>query len=257
MRARVGALDATARAAIGRFLVMIAALGGTVTADEVTMLTKLYRLLGLNGADVYNDLHALATPSSGPVKVRPATARTGGEPLPPPDHATTSPPRPGQTGVPRPSERAVVGPAAPFTLDPELVARRLAESAQVASILADVFEDTDTADGRTVPDRAGTRDAGGGDTAVAGSEDRRDDDGADETIAGLDGAHSRVVATLVSRGDWTWDEFAALCATERLLPDGALDTINEAALDTVDELLVERHGDHLVIDPDTAQELLA
>jgi len=57
-------------------------------------------------------------------------------------------------------------------------------------------------------------------------------------VAGLDAAHSSLLHSLAERPTWTCDEVAALAAERGLLPDGALDTINEAALEVYGEILV-------------------
>lgn len=72
LKRRLQDLEATERHAIGHFLVDVAAADGRVTPDEITMLTKLYRLLGLADADVYSQVHAIEAGDAGPVTVRPA-----------------------------------------------------------------------------------------------------------------------------------------------------------------------------------------
>jgi hypothetical protein len=57
---------------------------------------------------------------------------------------------------------------------------------------------------------------------------------------------------------WTRVEFEELCAAVQLLPDGALDAINEAAMAVADEPVVEDgDGDQLQINDYALGELRA
>ncbi len=65
---------------------------------------------------------------------------------------------------------------------------------------------------------------------------------------GLDAAHTRLLLSLIGRAEWFRDEVRAAAIEVNLLPDGALDRLNEMALEAVGELLLE--GD----DPMTVNE---
>ena len=57
---------------------------------------------------------------------------------------------------------------------------------------------------------------------------------------------------------WTRGEFEELTAQYGVMPDGALDTLNEASLDATDEPFVEDDGnDRLTINDFARQELFA
>ena len=75
-------------------------------------------------------------------------------------------------------------------------------------------------------------------------------------VAGLDGAHSRLLRLLAGRDTWTRAELEQRCADLKLLPDGAIDRLNEAAYDTAGDPLVEGE-DPLDINTEVAQEMLA
>ena len=81
--------------------------------------------------------------------------------------------------------------------------------------------------------------------------------GAVVLLAGLDAAHSALLRALVAQDAWARAEFEELAATWQLMPDGALDRINEAALDAVDEpLLEDDDSDVFTVNDYARQELL-
>jgi hypothetical protein len=61
---------------------------------------------------------------------------------------------------------------------------------------------------------------------------------------------------LAGRGSWARVELEAECAGLGLLPDGAVDTLNEAAYERVGDPLVDG-DDPITIDPGVAQEMQA
>lgn len=72
---------------------------------------------------------------------------------------------------------------------------------------------------------------------VAESEGTRSDESTG--ILGLDAHHSRFVIALLKCDQWPRSEVESLAARYCLMPDGAIDTVNEAALDLHGEPLVE------------------
>jgi len=59
------------------------------------------------------------------------------------------------------------------------------------------------------------------------------------TLLDLDVAHVELLALLVGRTQWTRAEFEELCADKDLLPDGALERINDAAFTKFDQAIIE------------------
>ncbi len=237
---RLGRLTATLsepeRDIAGRYLVSVAAAAdpaiGPVT---VAALIRVYQILRLDQDQLFRRLHghSLGTPpdeeplrSDGrddPVVIRPADPVAGGYPLP----WTTAPPPPAEA-APTPRE---------VRLDRTAIARKVTESAEVASLLPTVFD----ADGPAPPDPPG-----------AGPAARAD--GTDQ-IPGLDRAHNLLLRVLAARHTWTRDEFAVLAGAHGILPDGALDVLNEAAIETAGAPLID--GDAtLAVNDDVLQELL-
>ena len=60
-----------------------------------------------------------------------------------------------------------------------------------------------------------------------------------QSILGLDGSHSALLAALVIKESWPKHEVEKLAKEYLLLTDGAILTINEAALETVDDVIID------------------
>lgn len=112
-------------------------------------------------------------------------------------------------------------------LDHAAIAAKLAESADVSAVLQHLLADDEVAD---TP---------------------RDN----HIVPGLDAAHAALLRKLAEQQIWAYEDFARLADQSGLLPAAALDALNEAALEAVDEPLID--GDtKLEIDPDVLEELL-
>ncbi|HST48708.1 TerB N-terminal domain-containing protein [Jatrophihabitans sp.] len=226
---RLALLDDAQREAIGDFLTTVAAADGHVSPSEITTLTRIFKLLGLDPASVYSRVHAATVGgpanigATAPVTVRPATPGPSGYSIPPPPSTESE-------------SAAVAGeslaPQGVVRLDQAAVAAKLAETAAVSALLGSIFTDDEP-----TPEPAAKQ-------APAAS------------IAGLDVAHSALLSALAGRGSWSRAEFEAECSILGLLPDGALDTLNEAAYDTVGDP-VTAGEDPITIDLDVAQEMQA
>jgi tellurite resistance protein len=216
VKRRLAGLDRPQRTGVGRFLVTVAAADGNVSPSEVTILQKLYQLLELDPADVYRQVHDLT-----------ATPPAATEPI------TVRPPTPAQHGYaipPPPPEPAATG----FVLDTALVEAKLTETAAVSALLGTIFVD-DEESPTWHPAEPAT---------------------SEPTVAGLDAAHSSLLRALTAHGSWPRGQFEALAEERALLPDGALDAINEAALEACGEPVCEG-DDPIDINADVLQELLA
>ena len=112
---------------------------------------------------------------------------------------------------------------APIVLDQERVAAIMGDTTQVSNVLHAVFaaDEDDAADERT--------DAKGA------------DDGSDR-FAGLDARHRGLVEELLRQPSWTPQEFEKLARRFRLMPAGALKTINEWASERYDAGLIDDDG---------------
>ena len=234
LKRRIEALTMPQRDSVADLLVAVAAADGVISPDEVTSLTKIFKLLELDPALVHTRLHAHLTgatppaPAAGPVTVRPAGTPDAGYPITPPS-GTSAGPAAAATGV---------------ALDLAAVEAKFAETAEVSALLSDIFTDDDPHEGQF-----------GGDAAVAQPGPHAVDLPADSSmdaeaeaepgIAGLDAAHSRLVRILATQDTWSMPELEEHAAALGLMPAGALDRINEACLDAVDEPFLDED------DPDT------
>ena len=214
LKKRIDGLSRMRRAAVGQFLVDVAASDGLVTPDEITMLTKIYKLLGLEESEVYSAVHALGTTDVGPV---PLTTPGTGEvrwPIPP----------------------AADEPPANVRLDQERIRARLAETATVTALLADIFTDDDDEPAAAAPTPPGMS----ADAVI---------------VAGLDGAHSALADRLRTQPSWDRAAVEAIAAQLGLpMLDAAIDRVNDAAIETCGEPLAEG-DDPLEINDYAAEEL--
>lgn len=194
LKQRCGALDVEQRQQIGRFLIGVTGADGHLAPEELTILGKIYRLLGLNPDDVFREVHALAVgnggPATEPVLIAPA------------DHAAPT------YRIPHPKQGP---PTDPVTLAPERVAAIMAEIHAVATILGAVFTDNDS--------------------DPSEPEQKEPDDPENQSIAGLDVPHSSLVRHLAKQPSWHRYEFDELTNRLGLMPAGAIETINEIAFE--------------------------
>ena len=199
LRKRASLLPENQRRSAAELLVALAASDGGIAPAEIELLARLFDLLGLEQAEAYSQVHALGDKTL-------TRMRTAGAP----SADYTIPEQP----TPKVGRSAVV-------LDPDLINARRAESARAASYLAGIFSDDDT-----------------GTLAAVPSGDRADVI-AKEQVTGLDTVHSALLGRLAARPRWTRDDFSQMATDLGLLPDGALETLNEAAFEAVGEPVCE------------------
>lgn len=209
LKKRLAEFKDSQRETIGRFLVTVAGADGHISPAEITTLSKICRLLGLEADAVFSHVHALSTaPATEPVTIRPAEPSEGGRAIRPPLSV----------------ERE-------FTLDMEAIAAKLDETAAVAALLGDVFADEEEEPALAPPPKA-------------------------EAVAGLDPLHSAFLRALVEHSAWDRNEIEELAARIGVLPDGALDLVNDAALEKLGDPLCEGE-ESIQIDHEVLEELLS
>ncbi|MCI0624194.1 MAG: TerB family tellurite resistance protein, partial [Acidobacteria bacterium] len=124
------------------------------------------------------------------------------------------------------------GPSEPVRLDMAAVKKKVAESAQISAILDDIFTEDEQ------PQIAATQ-------------------AASQLPAGkVPAMHGALLSRLVERSEWSRADFERVASECKLLPDGAIDTLNEAAFEVAGVPLIEG-DDPMHIDSATAKELLA
>jgi hypothetical protein len=131
-----------------------------------------------------------------------------------------------------PEETKEAGEGDSAELDMDAVRSILADTSTVAALLGDIFDDDEeSVESPTAVDHA-------------------------VTIAGLDARHSALLLKLQGVADLEREEFEAWAEELALLPQGALDTINDAAWDACDDPLIEGE-ETLEVSATVMEELLA
>jgi uncharacterized tellurite resistance protein B-like protein len=225
---RMVGLPLVERHSLASYLLDLARVDGVVTDDEVRVLRAVHELLDLNPDEVERRLRPRVVPLAPqrppePVAVLPEEAET--ESL---ERTLLTPDEP----LAEPGER----PERLVQVDEERLSATQANNEMVRSLLTAIFdgEDEDDAPAPVVPAAAG------------------------DTIAALDVAHSALLRDLAQRHHTRRRDLEIAAAEHGVLPDGALDVINEAALDRTEDLVVELHGDESVtVDPDVYEEMCA
>jgi hypothetical protein len=207
------------RRELGAFLISVAGADGRLDATELKVLTKVYAMLGLDPQVIYSEVHQLMS-AAAPTAVEPVTV------LPKPEW------RDGHRipGPPAGSEGSGV------QLDLSKVRAKLAETERVADLLGEIFVEEETVPRAPRPPAAAAQD--------------------DFTLPGLDSLHSALLLRLAGSPSWERVQVERLAGALGLLPDGALEVINEAAFEACGAPLLE--GDERIeIDNEVLQEMLA
>jgi tellurite resistance protein len=221
IKKRVEALQEGQRRLLGAFLITVAGADGHLAPGELDALTKIYTLLGLEPQSVFAEVHQLMS-SEVPAAERPVPVWLAGSP---------------------PSKFAIPTAPAPLAettrgvrLDPSKVQAKLAETERVAEILGDIFLDDEPG----VPSAERTPPILVDDFAVAG----------------LDAAHSALLLRLAGQPIWQRGSVERLTFALGLMPEGALEVINEAAFTACDAPLFE--GDETIeIDVEVLRRMLS
>jgi len=215
MKRRIEPLDEEQRQTLGRFVIAVAGADGRIDPEEIKILRKIYPLLGLEADVVFSNIHALIAGAG--ADQGPVTVVSGRS----------------REGHPIPSPK----PAKPETekrlvLDAEKIRATRQASERIAGVLAEIFEDEDPAE------------------RVPGPEPQ--DDGL--CIGGLDAPHSTFLRHLAERPSWKRDEIEQLAERFGVMPDGALELINDAAIESCGDPLLEGH-EVIEIDQEIAKEM--
>jgi uncharacterized tellurite resistance protein B-like protein len=253
---RMVGLSVVERHSLGSHLLDVARADGAVTEDEVRVLRAIHELLDLNPAEVDRRLRIAEldlAPSPPQVDQLPADDEHRDEELasPAPDTAEphgeaesleelsapaaasstliealpATPPSPvGPSDEGDESEPAAVGGRL-VQVDEDRLRVRQADNQRVQSLLTAIFADQEPAE---LDDEA---------PAPVTPESE---------IAHLDAAHFALLSDLLSRGTTARPDLERVAGRWGVLPDGALDVINEAALDLTEEPVIEVHDDESV-----------
>ncbi|WP_081650533.1 TerB N-terminal domain-containing protein [Paucidesulfovibrio longus] len=205
----VNKLDESERKKILSFLLGIIGGDGIIHSDEINMLEKAYKTLGLNSAGIQNSLHRLLTMNEGqPVVVKEATSE---------DHNYSIP------SVP------IKGDHVGVELDAERLQARQKQTLEVVRLLDEVFV----------------------------AEEFKPEPYLEEpNLLGLDSLHMNLLRRLSERDTWDYFTFENIAGEYGLMPSGALETINDAALGYFDdEVLIDEED--VIINRDVIERMLS
>lgn len=120
LQSRVAALPEDRRCDLARFVIAVAAADGHVGVEEVKLLERIYKLVGLEAVQLFSDIHSFEAGADEPVIVRPATETLSGHRIPRPLIEEEK------------DAKAVV-------LDMARIERIRADTAKVSSLLSEIF----------------------------------------------------------------------------------------------------------------------
>jgi uncharacterized tellurite resistance protein B-like protein len=224
LRKKLEPLDDRARRTLAGFMVALAQADGVVTPDEIRVLEKVYKALGVDANQVFSDVHAAATGALAPS----ASSSTS--------NAAT------------PSNASNGG----FKLDTARIAALHQDTARVSALLVPIFEDPQADVTPPAPSSHPAPEAETSEPAEAEAVTTATPQGA----LGLDEQHAKLVRLLLSRSQWSRAELADAAADLELMADGALERINDACFDRHDQPLIEG-DDPLDVNPEIAELLQA
>lgn len=142
--------------------------------------------------------------------------------------------QPSSTGFTIPKKKVQSKKDDGVLLDMDLVAKTLQQTHEVQSLLSDIFTEKDEA----ITEKPTTQPADS------------------NLIANLDSTHSELFRKLSDAENISVDDFQNLCAQLSILPGGAIETINNASFDKVNELYIEENDDVLVLNKEIAKEMM-
>jgi LPXTG-motif cell wall-anchored protein len=209
LRARLTVLPPGERHELGVVALSVACAGGAIDPAEIKALQRIYKAIGLDQERVLNDIHTFLSgivPPSDPV-----TIRIGGRE--PHGYAIPKPP------APPPPER--------FQLDPARVQQISESTRRVNEILAKVFASDEIAEAAIEP------------SAAEPPPSAPHEADAPEAFDGLDTRYRGFVGELLTREAWPREDIDTLARMFELMPDGAIEAINEWAFDRYGDALLE------------------
>lgn len=209
-------LSPDARRQAGRLLVAIAAASGNIDRKELTALRKCFRALALPPEQL-DETVAQILPRAGTdfVTVAAGQSGAGGEPIPP-QHA--------------------------LRLNREAISAILAETREVATLLATAMSEESE---NEQPASEATTDVV---TAERVSTDPMASPAGAAADSGLPARYAPFLSALRARPKWNREEAVALAREHRVMLDGAIEAINEWALESGGSPLVDEVDGVLLVD---------
>jgi tellurite resistance protein len=218
IKKRVESLKEEDKKAIATFCVGVAGADGYIDPSEIKTLTKLYPILGLATDDVFTHIHSMMSVAPVPSVDGPVTVQ----------QANASAKGYAISTQPNIDEIRSKG----VDLDMNMIQTKLKETAEITEILGSIFQEDE-------PEKF-----------VAKLVEE-----CVPTIGPLDAAHTKLLKALVKKEEWSRSEFEELAEKYGLLPDGALDFINDAAYEICDEPLCDG-DDPILVEMEVVKEIV-
>ncbi len=224
LRHRIEPLPLAARSGLAKLLSALALADGKLPPSAVKHLEKVHQLLGIDRSVLYSALHVESAAAEEPPAVSAASKAVSIKAAPldaPADHVI--PPR------------KVASTPGSLNLNAERISALQIESERVTALLSKVFEE------EVRPE------------SVATPAKEIDSEASERVprLLGLDAGHSAFLRVLMARPSWSRAELNDIAADMEIMLDGALERVNEAALDNLDARIAE--GDDPI---EIAQDLL-
>lgn len=195
------------RSVVAALTAAVAAACGEVTHATQAALERLHDACGVDRRELYRVLHEVTRTlaATEPVVVEQRSNEGGAYRIPPPSE--------------RPKPNATPGA---FAIDMAKVHAILRETREVAEVLAPIYQDEDEVPATLSEPPAAVVERDGS-----------------ARFPGLKPDHARLLMALREREEWTRAEFEALAREMGLMPEGAIETINDWAFDTLEEAVIE------------------
>lgn len=219
LKKRIERLSENEREHIGNFLITVVGIDGWIGADEISMLGKIYTLLGLDSDSIPSKIHQLGTGQEKAVKFTPGSA-------------IASEPDPSQP--PKDSKPTI-------TIDRDRLDAIRRQTTAVSGLISSVTDDENEQ-----PFAGGT--AALGNLAPPAIEP--------SVTPLIDGKHHQFLTALSRQEEWESYQVEAFAETYGVFAEGALEILQDAADKITDEPLCSYDGEILELDLAITQQLL-
>lgn len=215
------AIAAENRETVCRFLVGVAAANGTLDKREKRVLRRFYKAMGVSEEKLNDVVASLFQAAPDTVVVQ-----LGNEP-------------PGEPIPPKPL----------FVLDKQALQSILHETEQVAQLLNDALSPDN--DGAVLENEFGSTTCNAEEVLSSlevGKSDPFPEIASSEIsrFQGLDTRYHAILMELLTRDEWTSDEFSTLARKHTCMPDGLVESINSWADEFYGDFLIEENGTYTV-----------
>ena len=196
------------------FAIKVAMLSSPPGPRKIATLESLFELFKLEPTAVYTAIHSQSVTDE-PVTVRPVGDEEEGYAIPSKESAANT-----------------------LQLDSTKIAEVMAETEEITSILDSIFKANNNGDTNQY--------ATGQSKADNQSEDIKDFN-QERNFIGLDTKHAELTKQLATQSKWNKLDYQNLAASLGLMPDGALEAINEWAFENLGDLLIEEQNGNLLV----------